>query len=93
MGEFLLFKDYRNQDQFRIDYPYYGLFGSANITRVHTNGDLIYRCQLLNGHIVILKKNTPDKKWIDTELDTPTPLSMVIGLAIDDFLSTSNPRE
>lgn len=76
-----------NKDQFKIDYPYYGLFGSAVITPVRTEEEIIYRCRLLNGTTIFLKKLFQSKKWIDTSLDAETPLSAVIGLSIDDFLT------
>lgn len=80
------FEETISTDQFKIDYPYYGLFGSAVITPISNNSDVIYRCRLLNGTTIFLKKLFQSKKWIDTALDAETPLSNVIGLSIDDFL-------
>ena len=86
MGEILFFNELRNKNQFRIDYPYYGLFGSANITTISNETDVIYKCQLLNGNIIFIKKVAQARKWIDTHLNSETPLSAVIGTSIDDFL-------
>jgi len=91
MSEISFFREFRNRDQFRIDYPYYGLFGSANIKPLTTNDELVYQCTLLNGSEVMLKKLSPTKKWIDARLNRETPLSAIIGSAIDDFLKESQP--
>ncbi len=75
------------QDQFKIDYPYYGLFGSAIITPIYdSETEVIYKCRLLNGTTILLKKLFQSKKWIDISLESETPLSKIIGLSIDDFL-------
>lgn len=88
MGEVLLYNELRNKgSQFKIDYPYYGLFGSADITAINKENELVFRCKLLNGDIVYLKKLLQSKKWIDDNLNIETPLSNVIGISIDDFLS------
>ncbi len=89
MGELIFFNETRNKNQFRIDYPYYGLFGSAQITTITQEAEVLYRCQLLNGTIIFLKKLTQARKWIDANLNMETPLSIVIGTSIDDFLKTS----
>jgi len=73
-------------DQFKIDYPYYGLFGSALITPMNEAGEIVYRCRLLNGTTILLKKLFQSKKWIDLGLNVETPLSKIIGPTIDDFL-------
>lgn len=86
MREALLFRKVSNTDQFRIDYPYYGLFGSAEITPVYKDDEVLYECRLLNGSIIFLKKLCHSQKWIDTSLNIETPLSAIIGLSIDDFL-------
>jgi hypothetical protein len=88
MGEIIFFNESRNRNQFRIDYPYYGLFGSADIT-IMQEAEVIYKCQLLNGNIIFLKKLSQARKWIDANLNIETPLSAVIGTSIDDFLKTS----
>lgn len=75
-----------NRGQFKIDYPYYGLFGSADITELNENGEVIYKCKLLNGTIIFLKKLLNTKKWIDANLNKETALSSIIGVSIDDFL-------
>ena len=89
MGELIFFNETRNKNQFRIDYPYYGLFGSAQITTITQEAEVLYRCQLLNGTIFFLIKLTQARKWIDANLNMETPLSVVIGTSIDDFLNTS----
>ena len=73
-------------DQFKIDYPYYGLFGSAVITPITNDNEIIYRCKLLNGSMIFVKKLFQSKKWIDASEDAETPLSKIIGLSIEDFL-------
>ena len=86
MGETLYSRESRNRDQFKIDYPYYGLFGSADITAVRLEQEVMYRCRLLNGSILTLKKQVQPGKWIDLNLNRETPLSYIIGIAIEDFL-------
>jgi hypothetical protein len=75
-----------SKDQFKIDYPYYGLFGSAEITPIQNEEEVLYRCRLLNGTTIFLKKLFQTKKWIDAGLNAETPLSETIGIYIDDFL-------
>ena len=90
MGEMLLFTESRNhRGQFKIDYPYYGVFGSADITLISADNETLYKCRLLNGSIIFLKKLLQPKKWVDANLNTETPLSVVIGMYIDDFLKIS----
>jgi hypothetical protein len=86
MKETSFYTDTINKDQFKIDYPYYGLFGSALITPVNDADGMLYRCRLLNGTTIFIKKLFQTKKWIDTGLNAETPLSKIIGLSIDDFL-------
>jgi len=74
-----------SHQEFTIDYPYYGLFGSALVTPVQEAGEIVYCCRLLNGKTISLKKLF-QKKWIDLALDVETPLSKIIGLSIDDFI-------
>lgn len=87
MKEVSFYGDISNRGQFKIDYPYYGLFGSAVITPMPGAEEIVYRCLLLNGTTIFLKKLFQTKKWIDTGLNAETPLSKIIGLSIDDFLS------
>lgn len=87
MKEVSFYSDTSNKDQFKIDYPYYGLFGSAIITPLHESDEVVYRCKLLNGNTLFVKKVFQTKKWIDAGLNAETPLSATIGLSIDDFLS------
>jgi len=86
MKEASFYNDALNQEQFKIDYPYYGLFGSAFITPMHEADEIVYKCKLLNGTTIFLKKLFQTKKWIDAKLNVETPLSSIIGLSIDDFL-------
>lgn len=86
MKEVSFYRDTLNKDQFKIDYPYYGLFGSAVITPIYNEEEVIYRCKLLNGTTIFLKKLFQTKKWVDTGLNAETPLSAIIGLSIEDFL-------
>jgi hypothetical protein len=87
MREAIFYKDtVNNQDQFKVDYPYYGLFGSAVITPMYEKDEVIYKCRLLNGTTVFLKKLFQSKRWIDTLLNSETPLAATIGISIDDFL-------
>lgn len=86
MKEVSFFSD-TSKNQFKIDYPYYGLFGSALITPVNQADEVVYRCKLLNGTTIFIKKLFQTKKWIDAAVDAETPLSKIIGLSIDDFLS------
>ena len=86
MGETLLFQESRSRNQFKIDYPYYGLFGSAQITPIEGNNEVLYQCRLLNGNIIVIKKLGQVRKWIDAELNQETALSSIIGRSIEDFL-------
>ena len=86
MRETSFYNDALNREQFQIDYPYYGLFGSAVITPLIEAGETIYRCKLLNGTTVFLKKLFQTRKWIDAGLNAETPLASTIGPSIDDFL-------
>jgi hypothetical protein len=86
MKETSFYPDALSKDQFKVDYPYYGLFGSAVITPLNEAGETVYRCTLLNGTIVFLKKPFQSKRWVDADMNAETPLSMTIGLSIDDFL-------
>ncbi|MFL5740133.1 MAG: hypothetical protein ACJ75B_07940 [Flavisolibacter sp.] len=86
MGELLFFREFRNKNQFKIDYPYYGLFGSADITVLQKEEQTLYECRLLNGSIVCLRKQPVVNRWIDAGVNGETPLSITIGEAIDDFL-------
>jgi hypothetical protein len=86
MGEMIFTNEIRTGSQFRIDYPYYGLFGSAEILLIPNGSEVMFRCTLLNGDILFLRKLTQGKKWIDASLNRTTSLSSVIGQSIDDFL-------
>lgn len=86
MKETSFYNETLNRGQFKIDYPYYGLFGSAIITPVYEADEVVYCCKLLNGTSIFLKKPLQSKKWIDAASDSETPLSKIIGLSIDDFL-------
>ncbi|HEU0064038.1 MAG TPA: hypothetical protein VFQ58_03370, partial [Flavisolibacter sp.] len=60
------------ENSFRVNYPYLGLFGTADITLISDSTELICSCKLLNGNIIRLKKNSISKKWIDTTIDKET---------------------
>lgn len=88
MRETSFYTNALDSEQFTIDYPYYGLFGSATITPVCHNDEIVYMCRLLNGTTIRLMKLFQSKKWIDAGVNAETPLSAVIGLSIDEFLKT-----
>lgn len=93
MRDFFYLSPASDIKQFRIYYPYYGLFGSADVTWINNNSEVTeatFKCKLLNGSIVMLKKLLQTKKWIDTSLNKETPLSSVLGNSIDDFLNKLN---
>ncbi|MBA2744636.1 MAG: hypothetical protein H0U44_00285 [Flavisolibacter sp.] len=69
--------------KFKIDYPYYGLFGTANVNVVEAEGDVVYECQLLNGGIVCLKKTI---KWLDVNCGDETPLARLLGTYIEEYM-------
>lgn len=87
MGEASFYNDAISRETFKIDYPYYGLFGTALITPQFSQEEVIYKCRLLNGTTLVLKKLFSSKKWVDAALDAETPLASIIGLSIDDFMS------
>jgi hypothetical protein len=86
MNDLLTLSDSRKINQFKIDYPYYGLFGTADVTPIDSNSETLYSCKLLNGTILLVKKLLQQRKWVDASLNMETPLSSVIGMYIDDFL-------
>ena len=92
MNRLSFYNDYGYSNEFRIDYPYYGLFGSADITATSDQNEVIYQCRLLNGTILRLKKLLGVNRWIDKASNEETPLSATIGNAIDDFLKNSRPN-
>jgi hypothetical protein len=74
------------KNQFIVSYPYYGLFGTADVKLLQSEGESLFECKLVNGAVLFLKKLANNKQWIDTQLNRETPLSAVIGLYIDDFI-------
>lgn len=86
MNHLLLTTETSTTTHFKVDYPYYGLFNSADVTPMKDSKDEVYECKLLNGSIVLLKKLMQPKKWIDASLNTETPLAAVLGMSIEDFL-------
>ena len=86
MGSFLSYAQTGNNQQFSISYPYYGLFGTAEVKLVENHGDALFECKLINGAVILLKKLGNTKQWIDAQLNTQTPFSAIIGLYIDDFM-------
>ena len=51
MRDIIHFSEPRNKNQFRINYPYYGLFGTADVTEIINSSETVLRCRLLNGTI------------------------------------------
>jgi len=84
MGTFLSYAPSKNH--FSISYPYYGLFGTADVKLVQAEEEPLFECKLINGAIVLLKKLGNTRKWIDAQLNRETPLSSILGLYIDDFI-------
>ena len=84
MGTFLSYVQPKNQ--FSISYPYYGLFGTADVKLLQSEGESLFECKLVNGAILLLKKLTHTRQWIDAQLNRETPLSSVLGMYIDDFI-------
>jgi len=72
--------------QFRIDYPYYGLFRSADIKIIEAEGDVIYQCEILNGSEVWLKKASSSQRWLEAQSGAETPLARLLGIYIDDYM-------
>jgi hypothetical protein len=89
MRDIIHFSEPRNKNQFRINYPYYGLFGTADVTEIINNSETVFRCRLLNGTVLMIKKIITTAKWVDINLNRETPLSLVLGNSIDDFLKTN----
>ena len=83
MSGFFSLLETKSSNQFKVYFPYYGLFATADITAVD-NSEKVYQCKLKNGNTVTLKKT--QQRWIDLVLNDVTPLSNVIGNSIDDFL-------
>jgi hypothetical protein len=74
--------------QFRIDYPYYGLFRSADVKIIEAEGDVLYQCEMINGTEVWLKK-AKSQRWLDMESGSETPLARLLGVYIDDYIGKS----
>ena len=73
------------QNQFKIDFPYYGLFRTAAVKVVEAEGDVLYECSMLNGNIVCLKKTEQSHKWMEVN-SGETPLSRLLGTYIDEHM-------
>ena len=84
MGAFLSYVQSTNQ--FSISYPYYGLFGTADVKLLKSAEELLFECKLVNGSVVLIKKMGQSRKWIDAQLERETPLSSVLGMYIEDFI-------
>ena len=74
--------------QFRIDYPYYGLFRTADIKIIEAEGDVIYQCEIINGSEIWLKKAST-QRWLDAQSGAETPLARLLGIYIDDYIGRS----
>ena len=85
MGTFLSYAQTAT-NRFSVSYPYYGLFGTADVRLLQDEGEPLFECKLVNGAIILLKKLDNTRKWIDAQLNRETPLSSVIGMYIDDFI-------
>lgn len=84
MNDLLVYRQ-SSAGHFTVDYPYYGLFSSADVTTRNERDELMFECKLLNGNVLLLKK-LERRKWIDASLNAVTPLSSIIGMCIDDVL-------
>jgi hypothetical protein len=73
-------------NQFRIDYPYYGLFRTADIEVVQAEGDVLFQCKNINGTVIWLKKTAKSQRWLDANVGNETPLATIIGMYIDDHI-------
>jgi len=83
MSAYSFFKEGKKINSFKVDYPYYGLFGSAEVSVVN-DYEKVFECKLKNGKTVCLKK--VGERWLDIVLNEETSLSCVIGSSIDDHL-------
>jgi len=83
MSSYFSLFETKSSNQFKVYYPYYGIFAMAEVTAID-NSERVYQCKLKNGNTVTLKKI--QQKWVDLLLNDVTPLSNVIGCSIDDFL-------
>jgi len=84
MNAFYDLLESRHKSSFKVDYPYYGLFGSAEVTRINVQDEDVFQCKLRNGKTIVLKK--VNKKWLDTFQNEETPLSNIIGTSIEEHL-------
>jgi len=82
MSAYSIFKEFNKTNSFKVDYPYYGLFGTAEVCVVN-DPEKLFECKLKNGKTICLKKL--GNKWLDTLLNEETSLSSVIGSSIDDY--------
>lgn len=82
MSAYSIFKEFNRTNSFKVDYPYYGLFGTAEVSVVN-DYEKEFECKLRNGQTVHLKK--VGSKWFDMVLNEETALSNVIGSSIDDY--------
>lgn len=81
MSAYSIFKEVNKTQSFRVDYPYYGLFGTAEVSVVN-DYEKVFECKLRNGQTVRLTKI--GSKWFDVLQNEETALSSVIGSSIDD---------
>ena len=86
MNNLSIFIQSSKANQFKVDYPYLGLFGTADVTPIEENNETVYECRLRNGKTMLVKKAKQLRKWIDVNLNLDTPLAGVIGMSIEDYL-------
>jgi hypothetical protein len=76
-------------NQFKVNYPHYGLFGTADVKLLRSENESLFECKLMNGAVLWLKKMGNSKRWIDAQLNRETSLASVIGMYIDDIIKES----
>ncbi|HEX6335093.1 MAG TPA: hypothetical protein VFZ78_12755 [Flavisolibacter sp.] len=70
---------------FTINYPWYGLFSSAEV-KIVNEMERVYQCRLNNNVVLWIRKLISSGKWIDVNEERETTLTSVIGNYIDDYL-------
>jgi|SRR5438067_432562 hypothetical protein len=75
---------------FSFDYPFHGLFDTADVTPRYENGEFVFECRLRSRKIVLVKMDRSNR-WIDVQENSETQLTRVIGSYISDFMRKPNP--